>query len=126
MDIFSNGSFLIQLFLNGTTAYTSDSWVSVGGSSLAQYIIHNGGTTISGGETIFGFYTNFATSAAAATQQDLTLVRDMGTSILSGGIVTAATQIYPDGPDVVTIVATNIGATTGTIQARLSWTEAQA
>jgi hypothetical protein len=126
MDLFSNGSFLIQLFLNGTTAYTSDSWTSVGGSSFAQYIIHFGGTTISGGEPIFGFYTNFATSAAAATQQDLNLVRDMGTSILSGGVSTGAIQVYPDGPDVVTIVATNIGASTGTIQARLSWTEAQA
>jgi hypothetical protein len=126
MDLFSNGSFLIQLFLNGTTAYTSDSWVSVGGSSFAQYIIHNGGTTISSGEPIFGFYTNFATSAAAATQQDLVLVRDMGTSILSGGVTTAGIQVYPDGPDVVSIVATNVGASTGTIQARLSWTEAQA
>ena len=127
MDLFSNGYYLIQLYLNGTTSYTSDSWQSVGGSSLAQYIIHNGGTTISGGEPIFGFYVQSNGSGSyTATQQDLTLVRDMGTSILSGGVSTAAIQVYPDGPDVVTVVATNIGSGSTNIQARMSWTEAQA
>ena len=127
MDLFSNGYYLIQLYLNGTTSYTSDSWQSVGGSSLAQYIIHNGGTTISGGEPIFGFYVNSNGSGVyTATQQDLTLVRDMGTSILSGGVSTGAIQVYPDGPDVVTVVATNIGSGSTNIQARMSWTEAQA
>ena len=127
MDLFSNGYFLIQLYLNPTTSYTSDSWASVGGSSLAQYIIHYGGTTITGGEPIFGFYLNTNGSGVyTSTQQDLSLVRDMGTSILSGGILNGAVQVYPDGPDVVTIVATNVGASASNIQARLSWTEAQA
>jgi hypothetical protein len=103
------------------------SWTNVGGSSLAQYINHTGNTTISGGETIYGFYldtaggTNFTN-----TQQELALVRDMGTSILGGGQSAANAGIYPDGPDVVTIVAQNIGTATASCAARLSWTEAQA
>ena len=38
---------------------------------------------------------------------------------------TGSYGFYPDGPDIVTICATPVGAT-GSINARLSWTEAQA
>jgi hypothetical protein len=62
-------------------------------------------------------------------------VRDLATNIIGGvynnihpGLVNAtleAAQQYPDGPDVVvlTVTPTVIG---GNIQARISWTEAQA
>lgn len=65
------------------------------------------------------------------TQQDLSLVRDLGTSILGGGTTntapTTSANLYPDGPDVVTVRVTNVSSvTTNSIQARLSWTEAQA
>jgi|688.fasta_scaffold83727_2 hypothetical protein len=127
IDLFSSGQFLVTLVLNGTPNIATPSWTNVGGSSLAQYINHTGNTTISGGETIYGFYldtaggTNFTN-----TQQELALVRDMGTSILGGGQSAANAGIYPDGPDVVTIVAQNIGTATASCAARLSWTEAQA
>ena len=40
---------------------------------------------------------------------------------------TTNTQIYPDGPDTLTIVVTNLSATTpANVFGRLSWTEAQA
>jgi hypothetical protein len=61
-----------------------------------------------------------------STQQDLSAVRDLGTSILGGGFTSPVTGIYPDGPDVITIVAQNLGYLTANIQARLSWVEAQA
>jgi hypothetical protein len=75
---------------------------------------------------VFGFFLNTTGSGYTTTQQDLTLVRDMGTSILGGGVAAANVGVYPDGPDVVTVMAQNIGATSGNIFARLSWTEAQA
>jgi hypothetical protein len=50
----------------------------------------------------------------------------MGTSILSGGTALPTTGIYPDGPDVITITAQNIGSSTANIFGRASWTEAQA
>ena len=65
----------------------------------------------------------------AATSQDLNQVRDIGNSILGGGtslnVPTTPANLYPDGPDVVTIVATPL-VNSSVINARISWTEAQA
>ena len=127
LDVFSNGSFLMTCILNGVTNSATPNWQSVGGSSLCQYIFHTSGTTVQGGETVFGFYlNNSGATAGSTTQQELNLVRDLGTSILSGGTLIANTGIYPDGPDVITITATNLSGSSGNLQARLSWTEAQA
>ena len=128
MSAQSTGSamvFLISLRLNGRVS--AGTFSAVGGSSLAQVAYHAPGTTISGGENVFGFYTN----TPGVTAQDLTTVRDIGNSILGGGTSntcpTTALNLYPDGPDILTICATNITATTtNSINARISWTEAQA
>jgi hypothetical protein len=128
MDVFSNGQFLIQFLLNGTVSSSAPNWSNVGGSSLAQYIFHNPATTVAGGESIFGFFLNTTGGTNyTTTQQDLSLVRDLGTSILSGGFPDPTRGIYPDGPDILTVVATNL-ATSGSsnIFARMSWQEAQA
>jgi hypothetical protein len=117
--------FLITLRLNGRVS--TGTFQSAGGSSLAQVAYHGAGATITGGEDVFGFYTN----TPGVTAQDLTAVRDIGNSILGGGTSntcpTTAVNLYPDGPDILTICATNITAvTTNSINARISWTEAQA
>lgn len=128
IDLASNGLFLINLVLNGTP--TGGTFSMVGGSSLAQVAYHSVSDRITGGETIFAFYANTAGgSNFTTTQQDLALVRDLGNSILGGGQNNSVgQQIYPDGPDIITIVAQNISspANSASIQARLSWTEAQA
>jgi hypothetical protein len=134
MDIFANNYFLITLVLNGTLSGTTPgTWANVGGSSLAQYVFHPASITVAGGETIFGFFTTppgTVSTQYAVTQQDLSLVRDLGTSILGGGVSVitsgATTGFFPDGPDVITVMAQNLGAASANIQARLSWTEAQA
>ena len=84
-------------------------------------------STVYGGESIFGFFA----ASNNVTSQNLDVVRDLGTSILGGGtsllVPNSLNNIYPDGPDVVTLVATNISASaTNTINARISWSEAQA
>ena len=124
MDAYTTGAaFRIELILNGRPA--SGTFASVGGSSLAQVAYHAANTTISGGESIYGFFT----TNAGATSQDLNQVRDIGNSILGGAtslnVPTTATGLYPDGPDVITVAATAFGST-NSINARLSWTEAQA
>ena len=121
----TNMVFLISLRLNGRVS--TGTFAAVGGSSLAQVAYHTAGTTIAGGENVFGFYTN----TPGVTSQDLSSVRDIGNSILGGGTTntcpTNATNLYPDGPDILTICATNITATTtNSVNARISWTEAQA
>jgi hypothetical protein len=125
MDVYTGTvPFRLELLLNGRVA--NGTFVPVAGSSLAQIAFHTSTTTISGGESIYGFFTN----KDAATSQDLNQVRDIGNSILGGGTTltcpTTAANIFPDGPDIITVCATAIGGSTNTINARLSWTEAQA
>ena len=130
-DVFSTAAatttttFLMTLRLNGILS--GGTFSAAGGSSLSQVSYHTAGQTISGGETMFGFFT----VTPGVTQQDLTLVRDIGNSIIGGGtsntVPTTASGRYPDGPDIVTICAQNVTTgSTNTINARLSWTEAQA
>jgi len=127
LDFTNTGQFLVTLVLNGFVGNGVASWQSVGGSSLAQYVSHQGSTTITGGETIYGFYLNTAGGTNfTTTQQELDLVRDMGSSILGGGESRSNTAFYPDGPDIITIMARNIGALSASCACRLSWTEAQA
>jgi hypothetical protein len=65
--------------------------------------------------------------------QDLSTVRELGNSVLAGGTTTTGStdgsNVFPDGPDIVTITVRNLSAanvTTSNINGRLSWTEAQA
>lgn len=104
-------------------AWTITSVVStIGVGSLAQVIDHTGNTvTVSGGEQIFGFVT-----AAAGDTYDISKVRDLGTSIISGDGSTR-TPGYPNGPDILTIVIRNTNAGPAILSnMRISWTEAQA
>ena len=124
MDAYVTGAaFRIDLILNGKPS--SGTFAPVGGSSIAQVAYHAANTTISGGESVYSFFTN----VGAATSQDLNQVRDIGNSILGGGtslnVPTTSTGLYPDGPDVITVVGTALGSI-NSIYARLSWTEAQA
>jgi hypothetical protein len=128
VDAYTTGSgmtFLITLRLNGRVS--GGTFTNAGGSSLSQVAFHTSGQTIIGGEDIFGFFT----TTPGVTSEELTLVRDLGNSILGGGnsfnVPTTFANVYPDGPDMITICATNVTAvTTNSINARISWTEAQA
>jgi hypothetical protein len=137
----TGNTYLINLVLNGrlNAAFSGTgaqaSFVTpqqiVGGfsSSLAQVAV-NGATgttaTIAGGESIAAQFV----VANSVTTLDLSQVRDIGNSILGGGpnntVPTTQANLYPDGPDILYIVATPISGTAGTIQARVSWKEAQA
>jgi hypothetical protein len=127
MGAYTTGSgmtFLISLRLNGRLS--GGTFASVGGSSLAQVAYHTSGQTILGGENVFGFFT----TTPGVTGQDLSTVRDIGNSILGGGntltVPTTALNVYPDGPDILTICATNVTSVgANSINARISWTEAQ-
>jgi hypothetical protein len=132
MDVVATGSAVIlrvELILNGRLGGTgAGAFTAAGGSSLAQVATHSatGATTITGGESILSFFVY----TPSVVQQDLTLVRDLGNSILGGGttttVPTSAVNLYPDGPDVVTVKVTSLTAAVSTIAARISWTEAQA
>jgi hypothetical protein len=116
---------LVTAVLNGTTS-AATTWTnavagaSVQNSSLAQVATHATTTTVTGGEVAGGFFVQ------GTDRLDLTTVRDLGNSIIGGGLSTSNTGIFPDGPDTLTIVVRNLGAQAATVFARLGWTEAQA
>ena len=95
---------------------------NIGVPSLAQIIDHTGnGTLVTGGEQIFGFVTG-----NSADNYDISVVRDLGTSII-GGDGSNKTPGFPVGPDVLTIVLRNANPVAAVVSNfRLSWTEAQA
>jgi hypothetical protein len=80
---------------------------------------------INGGESIYTFFV----PPNSVDTQDLTALRDIGNSILGGGLTNAvsntATNIYPDGPDMLTLCITPVGGAAN-VAARISWSEAQA
>jgi hypothetical protein len=123
LDVSYSNQMLLDLRLNGQIS--GGVWQSIGGSSLAQVCYHQTSGTahsISGGESSY----TFLTSATAGVQTySLDKARDLGNSIMGGGYTNNVKDTYyPDGPDIITLVATPI--TAGTVLARISWTEAQA
>jgi hypothetical protein len=122
------GPYLVRAYLNSLPS-TGVTWTvpnffeaGTANSSLAQIADYRalGTVTVSAGEITGGFLSQGTDSI------DLSGLRDLGNSILGGGGTTSSTGIYPDGPDTITIVVTNLSAQTASFQGRLSWTEAQA
>jgi hypothetical protein len=142
VNILAQGQFLVEGILNAQSlngVAIPDAWSTnrVGSGSLAQIIYHdNTGipgspvlsptNTVSGGDRVFAFYTdNGGGTNYSVTRIDLTKARDLGNSILNGDGSTA-TPGFPNAPDILTIVATNLGSSAANISAVLAWTEAQA
>jgi hypothetical protein len=124
----SSSNYLVRAFLNATPSAAA-TWTSptenaagIANSSLSQIAVYPSASsvTVSGGEVTGGFLSQGTTSV------DLSKLRDLGNSILGGGSTASNTQFYPDGPDTLTIVVTNLGSSSIDILGRLSWTEAQA
>jgi hypothetical protein len=130
MAAVSSGAVLINLILNGVCTGFSGSFSSIASSgqvssSLAQVAVNTSNTaTISSGESVTALYAN------GVQQLDLSAVRDLGNSILGGGTVntvpTTQAGVYPDGPDILYVVATNTTGSAVTLLARINWKEAQA
>lgn len=129
----TGATYLINLVLNGyATGSLSGSFVAPiqlpNGitSSLAQIATNTNNVTIFGGESVAAAFCQLN----SVTTLDLSQVRDLGNSILGGGtsntVPTSQAGFYPDGPDILYVVAQANVATSSTITARLSWKEAQA
>lgn len=144
VGVLSQGQFLVEGILNpatmnGIVIPTEWEAVRVGSGSLAQVIYHDGtgvrGTgapvtsptnTVTGGDRIFAFYTeNAGGTNYSVTQFDARKVRDLANCILNGN-GSQANPSFPNGPDILTVTATNLGSGAANILARISWTEAQA
>ena len=149
MDVLSEGQFFIELVLNPLLDNASSiEWEQVPGTStknesdarpgtsLAQYtgFGSSGAKLVEGtGETIFGFYAGGIDGEAVPASYDLSEVKEISNSILGGGSDEYLpddrpnpTGIFPDGPETLVVKVTNIGGVSAKVDARLSWTEAQA
>jgi hypothetical protein len=125
-DVYPTGAGVkIDFILNGRVSGSSNAFVPVGGSSLAQAVLHGNNASIAGGESIFTFFA----PTGGVTSVDISKLRDLGTSILSGGttltVPTTTANIYPDGPDILTLCVTPLTSNAATVS-RISWAEAQA
>jgi hypothetical protein len=112
-DLVGSGSLAQIIYFDnsgpGAGGVQASSGLITGGDSVASFFSENGGGA-----------SNFNIS-----NYDLTKIRDLGNSILSGN-GNVSTPGFPNGPDILVITATNIGASAANISARISWTEAQA
>ena len=133
----TTGNVLVQAFLNGTPfnplSTSNLLWTDAirgqrftPNSTFAQIADYStiaatgSPVVLQGGEVTGGFLTN------ATTTLNLSDVRDLGNSILGGGGPYVNNGVYPDGPDTLTIVVTNVSTTAQQVIGRLTWTEAQA
>ena len=115
LGVTTNGSFFVRIILNARFVTNAPTFQNVGGSSLSQVVYHPNGTQITGGETIFAFYTDQGGGGQnySTTSFELDKVRDLGNSVLGGGItntltINSGTGIYPDGPDIITVCCSNV------------------
>jgi hypothetical protein len=124
----ADSKLLVTAILNGVPT-SATLWENVvrgsnvlTNSSLSQIADYSDAenTIILGGEITGGFYSQGTSSI------DLEDVRDLGNSVLGGGTLFANANVYPDGPDVLSIVVTNLSDSAVEVVGRLSWKEAQA
>ena len=127
VDISATGKFFVELVLNPVPD-ANNTWLPVGGTSLAQYAVLSTATDLLGGEVIFGFYADNDVKS-----YDLSAVKEISNCILGGGsdnydtsTAPNPTGIFPDGPEVLAVRVTNIAGGNRSVDARFSWTEAQA
>jgi hypothetical protein len=126
LGIAAAGVFQISVRINSETTLftTTANWQVVGNGSISQYLDHSStGTTPAptGGDNVFSFFAEDSGTAGrfAVTSTDVQIIRELGNSILGGN------NIYPDGPDILTVFARNLGSSTAAVRARVSWTESQ-
>jgi len=119
----------IQLVLNAQLS--SNEWQRVTNPSLSQVIEHVSTDEVNGGLSVFDFEVQGGTGTSGRTQvlteQTLGDIATLGNAILGGD------NVFPDGPDVLTLVArlsedpsTVSSSNPFQISGRISWSESQA
>jgi hypothetical protein len=136
LGVLSSGFFLIQLILNGVATSFSGTFASptqnnTYTSSICQVATNsNASATITGGESIGSAYTNSGTVSGNQSTLDLSQIAGIGNAILGGGlnnnVPSSTAGQFPDGPDILYVVATNTSGAAANIVCRLSWLETQA
>ena len=130
LDVVNTHECEIKLILN--PSLSTDTYLDVAPPSLSQLIKHTVDDTYAGGLEIFSFRAAGGQTDASnvrgtgATSYDISSIIEMGNSILGGD------GIFPNGPDLLTVVAEPVDLTgvnnssPFTVTGRISWSESQA
>jgi len=124
IGVITTGIFEISVRINSETTLflNEDNWETVGNGSITQYLDHSVVGTFplpDAGDQVFSFFSEQGDSRFSVTERNIGQIRELGNSILGGN------NIYPDGPDILTINARNLTGRTEAMFARISWTESQ-
>ena len=104
----------VKLLLNGRL--NNLGFTAVDPPSLVELVEHTPQDTVSGGVLIY----NFQSAGGETTTQNLDTLFELSNSILGGD------NIFPDGPDILTVAVSRLTGNPTRTSARLSWLEAQA
>lgn len=104
----------VKLILNGRL--NNLGFTPVDSPSLVELVEHTPQDTISGGTQIY----NFQATANNTTNLELDELFELSNSILGGD------NIFPDGPDILTVCVSRLTGNDTRTSAKLSWSEAQA
>jgi hypothetical protein len=104
----------VKLILNGRL--NNLGFTPVDSPSLVELVEHTPQDTISGGTQIY----NFQATANDTTNLELDELFELSNSILGGD------NIFPDGPDILTVCVSRLTGNDTRTSAKLSWSEAQA
>jgi hypothetical protein len=130
VDILATNDTELRLVLN--SFIDNRKFVPASSPSLSQYVLHNKNDTVQDGTVLFsyrvpgGVFDTSLKRTSTVTSYDISGLGFLGNSISGGD------SIYPDGPDVITLVAVcldpgGVSATTPyTVSSRITWAEAQA
>lgn len=120
----------IKLLLN---AYPfTKSWVRVTPPSLSQLIYHAKGDTIAGGTQIYNFRVSGGTPDSTGKRYSVNTTTSLEELAALGNSIMGGDDVFPNGPDLLTIGATVLEAsgisvtTPCTVTGRLTWAESQA
>lgn len=120
----------IKLLLN-SYPFTK-TWIRVTPPSLSQLIYHKKGDSISGGTQLFNFRVSGGTPDASGKRYSVATTTSLEELTTLGNCIMGGDDVYPNGPDLLTIGATilegsGISVTTPfTVTGRITWTESQA
>lgn len=128
VGILSTHAASIRLILNGQLS--SNAWERVLNPSLSQVIYHVNSDTITGGQSVYNFDVQGGTGT---TRQPVLTTENLGDIATLGNAILGGDNVFPDGPDVLTVVAT-LSEDPSTVTAsspfqvsgRISWSESQA
>jgi hypothetical protein len=104
----------VKLILNGRL--NNLGFTPVAPPSLVEIVEHTPQDTISGGTQVY----NFQAAGGETTALSIETLFELSNSILGGD------NIFPDGPDILTVCVSRLTGEATRTSAKLTWTEAQA